>query len=157
MYRQGKWIISLRNKYGYKSVFQKRVFKSKMGPYDHVEMIKLDIMQGNYTTEFDPQVIELHFTRKKITPKYRFGINHPVYFSSYYNDYILLNKDVNPNDFNDEICGILFFLCIQELSTRVFNYEKYKHKDYAHLKAIVKTLFILRKIIQELKKRHIYY
>lgn len=165
MYNSGKWLIHLRNKYGYHAIFKKKIFKSCCGPYDHHDLFRIDAMSGNHDITFDNQKIELHLSNYKITPKLRFGINHPVCWTYRDGEYTMINKDeslyTSPKDWTDEMCYFLFFLCIQELSTRVENYKLYynrtKKHNYGHHKAIIKTLFILRFIVAEIKSRNLYY
>ena len=164
MYTKGKWLILLRNKYGYNAVFRKKIYKSRCGPYDHHDMYKIEAHSGKHDITFDCQKVELHLSHHKVTPKLRFGINHPVCWTYKNNEYIMINKEesihMNPHEWSDELCSLLFFLCIQELSTRVHHYEIYykktKKHNYGHYKAIIKTLFILRYIVTEAKKRNIY-
>ena len=57
MYKTGKWLVSLRNKYGYKAVFTKYVYKSSFGPYDHHDAFKIKALIGKHDTSFDVQKV----------------------------------------------------------------------------------------------------
>jgi hypothetical protein len=165
MYKSGKWLLHLRNKYGYKATFQKKVFISNCGPYDHHDMYRIEAMRGYHDVTFDIQKIEIHLCQSKITPKLRFGINHPVCWTYRNGEYTMITKDdsiySSPNEWSDKQCIFLFFLCLQELSTRIYHYDYYKNRGYknnkGHYKAIIKTMFILQYIANEAKKRDIYY
>ena len=165
MYTRGKWLLFFRNKYGYNAVFQKKIYKSRCGPYDHHELYKIEALCGNHDITFDCQKVEIHLSDHKITPRLRFGINHPVCWTHKNDDLTMINKEeslhMNPHEWTDELCVLLFFLCIQELSTRTYHYKLYYKKtnknNHGHFKAIVKTLFVLRYIVNEAKKRDIYY
>ena len=160
MYTRGKWLISLRNRYGYNAVFRKKVYTSNYGPYDHHDFYKIEAIRGNHDVTFDLQKVELHLSHHKITPKLRFGINHPVYWTIQNGEYTMITKDASlyyiPHEWTDEMCILLYFLAIQELSTRSYHLKKYKYCR-SHQKAIIKTLFILRYIVVEAKRRDIYY
>jgi hypothetical protein len=165
MYRTGKWLIRLRNRFGYKAVFQKKIYTSRLGPYDHHDYFKMDVMRGVHETSFDPQKVEIHLSHHKITPTLRFGINHPVCWVYRQGEYTMITKDemlyTPSTQWSDELCYFLFFLCIQELSTRVYNYKLYykktKKHNNSHYKAIIRTLFMLRIVVNEAKSRNLYY
>lgn len=161
MYSRGKWLLHLRNKYGYSKVFTKKVYKSLCGPYDHHDHFKIEVMRGNHDISFDPQKVEIHLSNHKITPKLRYGINHPVCWAYTNGEYAMVSKEfvfyTNPSEWTDEQCILLFFVCIQEISTRIYHYNKYKHKSYGHYKAIFTCIIILKIIVKEAKKRNIYY
>lgn len=161
MYSKGKWLIHLKNKYGYKNIFQRNIYTSRWGPYDHHDSYKIEALRGNHDTTFDIQKIEIHLCERKVTPKLRFGINHPMCWMYKNGEYQMISKDeslfIPRNEWSDELCYLLFFLAIQELSTRVYHYKRYKNKDRGHYKAIIKSLFMLRSIVEEAKRRDIYY
>lgn len=165
MYKSGKWLLSFRNRYGYTSTFKKKIYMSRLGPYDHHDHYKIEALRGNHNVHFDIQNIELHLSHHKTTPKLRFGINHPTCWVYRNGEYTMINKEesllIPPNEWNNDLCYFLFFLTLQELSTRVNNYKKYTNKykktSYGHFKAIIKTLFILRMIVAEAKRRNIYF
>ena len=93
----------------------------------------------------------------------RFGINHPVCWTLKKDKYVMFNKEESlytaSSLWSDEMCILLYFLCLQELSTRVYHYNIYKtHNDQKqHKKAIFKTLVILKHIVTEAVHRDIYY
>jgi hypothetical protein len=161
MYRQGKWLIHLRNKYGYHSVFRQKIFSSPCGPYDHQDFFKLDALRGIHDTRFDIQNVELHLPYSKRTPNLRFGINHPIAWI-YDNEFNMITKDAtyytHPSLWSDELCYILFFLCIQELSRRNESLRIHKKSNNkSHQKAIITTLFVLHTIVAEAKRRNLYF
>ena len=165
MYNSGKWLLSLRNKYGYNATFKKKIYTSRLGPYDHHDYYKIEALRGNHNVHFDIQNVELHLSHHKITPKLRFGINHPTCWIYRDGEYTMISKEesllIPPNEWDDDLCYYLFFLALQELSTRVYNYKKYTQKynksSYGHYKAIIKTLFVLRIIVAEAKRRNLYF
>lgn len=156
---QGKWLISLRNKYGYHKTFKQYVYKSQKDSHEHHEFFKENVFSGKHDFTFDPQKIELHLSRKKQTKDIRFGINHPIAWLYRNHEYRMISKDdIKHNPiFDDEYISVLYFLCLQELSRRSLSLSEHPtSKNKMHKRAIVHCLFILQRVINEAKKRDLY-